>query len=720
MKKIPILGFLFIFILVMVLNQNDFVSAGNLENQRTTEKSRVSAATHVYLPLIMVDHSYEPTVEPIGPAGGTFPAFIVDPITPSNLYLGTWGAGVYASDDKGASWTAMNEGLRNLMIQSLAIDPNNNEIIYAGTYSGGIYRSTDGGRHWKTSNGNSLTSHIIYDIEIDPQQPTTLYSASRISGSLVGYVHKSTNSGQSWQEIFRGDRFNTDDYFYDIDVNPKNSNDLFLAAHEHGFYRSTNGGSSWTAVNNGVTDLSSRSLAIDPTTTSTIYGGVWHGAGVFKTTNSGTSWVEKGSGFPTDVEVYRLVLDPAGDPANRQIYACTYENGMYRSSDSAANWTSAGLSNYFVYDFGIAGTSPKKIFAATGGRGLYSSIDLGQSWQKSNKGVFNTNITGLASIPEKPQAVFAAVNGSGIYKTIDQGKSWSSVNSGLSNVEVNFLYSLDGDLYALTTGATYVSQTGDSWAQLAGPEVLGFSISDYMNSIIERSNYPEELLQDFLKDQVESIKESEPSVTYSPLISISKLGGKIYGGTPGRGAWLYNGGMWTQIGMESQRVYALAGDPALNRMLSSSCVPDAVTGQDRDCRVMYYAKNDSDDWTWTWINQGLSGVKTNFLLVRGDDYFAATRNGIFIRDNDGSTWTRVGLEGVNVLALAVDSTNVCKLYAAAAGGAYSSDNCGLTWLAAARNLSGWTFQSVSVAPQNSDAIYFGSKQAGTFLLDRQP
>ena len=150
------------------------------------------------------------------------------------------------------------------MIQSLAISPQNSAILYAGTYNSGIYKSTDGGNSWAHANAGVSGSLIVYDIEVDPHNAATVYFVSRKSGSLVGQVYKSTNAGLSWILIFSGENLGTGDYFYDIDVDPSDSNILYLAAHEHGFYKSTNAGGSFTTINNGISDLSSRSLVINP------------------------------------------------------------------------------------------------------------------------------------------------------------------------------------------------------------------------------------------------------------------------------------------------------------------------------------------------------------------------------------------------------------------------------------------------------------------------
>jgi len=232
-----------------------------------------------YLPLISKVRPTLPVQSySIGPDGGTFTAVVADPHNDNVLYIGTYGAGVFKSPDGGASWTQKIKGLANTLIQSLAIDPQDSTILYAGTYNNGIYKSTDSGNNWVEANGGQSGQFVVYDVDVDPNNSSKVYFAGRRKGTLIGEVYKSVNAGQSWSLIFSGQNLGTGDYFYDIDIDPTNSNILYVAAHEHGFYKSTNGGASFSAINHGVGDLSSRTLAINPSNPLQVFGGVWHGA----------------------------------------------------------------------------------------------------------------------------------------------------------------------------------------------------------------------------------------------------------------------------------------------------------------------------------------------------------------------------------------------------------------------------------------------------------
>jgi hypothetical protein len=70
-----------------------------------------------------------------GPYEGLVRALVIDPTTPSTLYAGTHGVGVYQSTDSGGSWRAVNTGLSGsaLFVNALAIDRTTPSTLYAGT-----------------------------------------------------------------------------------------------------------------------------------------------------------------------------------------------------------------------------------------------------------------------------------------------------------------------------------------------------------------------------------------------------------------------------------------------------------------------------------------------------------------------------------------------------------------------------------------------------------
>lgn len=59
--------------------------------------------------------------------------------SPSTIYVGTGGEGVFVSEDGGGTWTPFSEGLESRSITTLAIGTDYAKILYAGTAYGGTW-----------------------------------------------------------------------------------------------------------------------------------------------------------------------------------------------------------------------------------------------------------------------------------------------------------------------------------------------------------------------------------------------------------------------------------------------------------------------------------------------------------------------------------------------------------------------------------------------------
>ncbi len=233
--------------------------------------------------------------------------------------------------------------------------------------------------------------------------------------------------------------------------------------------------------------------------------------GVWKTTDFGRTWNPIFDGQPTG-SIGALAVAPSNPDT---IYVGSGEglrrpdlsvgDGIYKSTDAGYTWRHLGQRDGALHDAEQIGSiliDPKdanRVFVAALGhpygpnaeRGVYRSLDGGQTWQKVLYKDENTGAVDLAFDPRNTQVIFAAMwasrrppwttgnsydgPGSGLYKSTDGGANWRQITKGLPSEadklgRIGFAVSAsDPDrMYALVdaqkNGGLYRSDdTGESW-----------------------------------------------------------------------------------------------------------------------------------------------------------------------------------------------------------------------------------------------------------------
>ena len=150
------------------------------------------------------------------------------------------------------------------------------------------------------------------------------------------------------------------------------------------------------------------------------------------------------------------------------IFAGTYEFGVYRSSDNGEHWLAVnnGLTDNTVISFLVTGNS---IFAGTD-NGLFRSTDSGDNWIAVNTGFpgppWPASIKALAVIGTKLFAADFFFNGGGVFISTDNGTSWTNTN--LTNPFTEALAVSGSNLFAGTNGyGIFIStDNGNQWTNV--------------------------------------------------------------------------------------------------------------------------------------------------------------------------------------------------------------------------------------------------------------
>jgi photosystem II stability/assembly factor-like uncharacterized protein len=146
--------------------------------------------------------------------------------------------------------------------------------------------------------------------------------------------------------------------------------------------------------------------------------------GVFLSTDSGTSWTNVSNGLPRDCGVLSLTVS-----GNNLVAGCIYSNGpplgVYLSSDGGRSWVPGGALGGYVMSLFSNGS----VLLAGTLQGVYRSLNDGLSWARTNSEVSNHAAGSFAAIGTN---LFAGTEGGGIFLSTDKGASWTSVHASSS------------------------------------------------------------------------------------------------------------------------------------------------------------------------------------------------------------------------------------------------------------------------------------------------
>jgi photosystem II stability/assembly factor-like uncharacterized protein len=507
---------------------------------------------------------------------------VESPLDPQRLYV-SFGVDIATSGDGGASWTSVPlpaSGAGCQQVTALTAHPTVALGLFVGCYSNGVHFTLDASAPVWTSwdAGSALTANGT-----DPVQ------ASEIA------VHPGFPA----------------------------SNSIWTGTTDGGLFRTTNGGMTWTAINNGYQSANIRALAAHPLDTNPAGAVILAGLGdafttsipTYKSSDGGSNWSPSLGGLNAE-QIRWLTIDPTtvdADPftaENFTVYAggrseriptlTSKDGGIYKSTDAGVTWTT--IDNGIALVGGVrqmgtvraialdpnscasppcgSGSSPlQTIYAAGSGFAgepgqpylsarIYKSTNAGASWVASESGLPPTEDLGppgtftyLSSIVVP--LVLDPVTPSTLY--VGTVTSWSTAYGGTPTLDNGVFKSTDG-------GATWV-HSSNGLPRLAG---AGSSHQDVLALAINPAN---------------------PLILYAGVTSFQVGGavGSIYKSTDGGANWFESG-----TGIAGQDVRALFLDPA---DASGDTIYAGTGGNGADAGGVY--RSTDGGATWNSLSIGL-------------------------------------------------------------------------------------------------------------------
>ncbi len=397
----------------------------------------------------------------IGPsiAGGRVAAVAGIPGQPQVYYVGAAGGGVWKTTDGGDSWDAIFADQPTASIGAIALAPSNPNLVWVGTGEAnirndfingrGVFFSPDAGKSWKFM--GLADAGQIARIVVDPSNPDVV---------LVAAI------GHAWTP------------------NP-----------DRGVFRTSDGGKTWQKVLYVNDTTGAADLVMVPGNPRVLFAGMWQmvrhpwmmvsggaGSGIYRSTDGGTTWERLAEGLPPGP--WGRIALAAGPTNPSHVYALieAKQGLLWDSRDLGDHWRSVSdnhaLSARGFY-FSLMHVSPvddNKIFFSS--YQLLESDDGGKTSHLIDRGV-HVDHHALWIDPLNPARMIQGNDG-GAYTTENAGKSWRWFNNlpigqfYMVAADNNVPYNLCGGLQdnnawcGASTGAAGGGLNGSEWFTITG------------------------------------------------------------------------------------------------------------------------------------------------------------------------------------------------------------------------------------------------------------
>jgi photosystem II stability/assembly factor-like uncharacterized protein len=256
---------------------------------------------------------------------------------PDLVYAGVEDAALFRSSDGGRNWEELSAlrkhpsgpswqpGAGGMCLHTILLDPRDPARMYGAISAAGVFRSDDAGASWRPINrglrSNSIpdedaeVGHCVHRIAMHPKHPDTLYMQKHWD------VMRSDDGGESWSEV--SGNLPTD-FGFPIDVHAHEPQTIYvvpITSDSQHFppdarlrvYRSRTGGNEWEALTNGLpqehcyVNVLRDAMAVDRLDSCGVYFGTTGGQ-VYASSDSGDRWTAIARDFPAVLSVEAQTL----------------------------------------------------------------------------------------------------------------------------------------------------------------------------------------------------------------------------------------------------------------------------------------------------------------------------------------------------------------------------------------------------------------------------
>ncbi|HXY94004.1 MAG TPA: exo-alpha-sialidase [Acidimicrobiia bacterium] len=238
---------------------------------------------------------------------------------PDTVYAGVEDAALFVSRDAGSTWQeisglrehgsgpAWQPGAGGMCLHTIVLDPNDEQRMTVAISAAGVFRTDDAGATWRPINRglhsegipdpDAEVGHCVHRIAMHPSSPDVLFMQKHWD------VMRSDDGGESWHEV-SGNL--PSDFGFAIDVHAHEPGTVYVVPiksdSEHyppdgklRVYRSRKGGDEWEALTNGLpqsncyVNVLRDAMAVDSLDECGVYFGTTGGQ-VYASPDGGDTW----------------------------------------------------------------------------------------------------------------------------------------------------------------------------------------------------------------------------------------------------------------------------------------------------------------------------------------------------------------------------------------------------------------------------------------------
>ncbi len=325
----------------------------------------------------------------------------------SRLIAGTNIEGIYKTAASAISWVANNTGFNNLVTYS--VETSGALVVIAATEKG-VFVSKDLAATYNRANSGLTDSLNVSDLNFFG---TKLYATTKNAG-----VFMSADTGKTWTT------FNTGLAEPNFKKVFSSTSNLYIFSSTGNIYSSS--GTSWTLIQDGLPNgVTPTSLAFYGT--NVLLGTLGNGA--YTKTESATTWTAANNGL-TNLDVTSVTA------FGTKIYAGTDGSGVFVADATSVNWSATSpLSISHTITMGLDGTKVQAmatyggyVFASYKG-GLLATTDNGATWVAGGNQFNLPSYTDVNKISFVTTRVFVTTENNCLYSN---GLSELTFNAGIN------------------------------------------------------------------------------------------------------------------------------------------------------------------------------------------------------------------------------------------------------------------------------------------------